>query len=110
MMNIELKHSNYFGTELVFTAENVKIEESLSEAIYAPKEDGSKGLGKRLGTDITDENIEMFTTIMDDIAYYRDKPYDFTDLIKRLFDKMPDDKVESLVEEIKNEYCEYFED
>jgi len=98
--------NKYFGTNIVIVAENVKIEEDVSETIYGKKEDGKPDFTKRLGKDITNEAMNLFGTVMYDMAYYRESPYDSSDLIKTLFEKLPDNKRQELLKTLMKDYLE----
>jgi hypothetical protein len=98
--------SRYYGTSVIVEAENVKIEEDISESIYAKKEDGNPDFLKRLGRDITDEAMKQYVTLLDDIVYYRKADYDTSDLILRLFEKLPDDKCQEVLKTLMNDYLE----
>ena len=102
-MEINIK-SSYGSIDVVIEAENVKINECISKSIYAKKEDGKTDFNKRLGEDITDENMEVFTRLLNDIAYYRKADYDTTDLIETLFEKMPQEKAELLFKNLNKKY------
>lgn len=98
--------NKYFGTIVIVEAENVKIEEDISETIYGKKEDGKPDFMKRLGKDITNEAMKQFVALMDDIIYYREADYDTTDLIIKLFEKLPDDKRQELLKTLMKDYLE----
>jgi len=92
-MEIDVKTS-WSGTEVIVTADNVKIIEDISESLYGKKDDGSTDYTKRTGRDITDKYFGMFIDVMDEIAYDRNREFDSSGLIERLFDKLPSAKQE----------------
>lgn len=98
--------NRYYGTNVVVEAENVKIEEDISETIYGKKEDGKPDFMKRLGKDITNEAMKQYVALMDDIIYYREADYDTTDLIVKLFEKLPDNKQQELLKKLMRDYLE----
>lgn len=98
----------YVATDVTIEAENVKIVEDISEMRYGKKEDGKTDYSKRLGSDITNEYMDQFTTVLDDIIYYREQPYDSSELIKKLVNKLPSDIRENLLKELNNEYLDAF--
>lgn len=102
-MNIKVNSAGY-GISIIYEAENVKIEEQISETIYALKEDGKKDYKQRTGEDITDSSMKMFINLLDDIIYQRKRDFDSSELIERLFEKLPQDKAEELVKKLLNDY------
>lgn len=104
-MKISVK-GGYTSTEVIVEAENVRIVEDISHSIYGKKEDGKTDYTKYLGTDIEDESLRQFTEVMEEITYYRNAPFDSSDLIKRLFEKLPDDVCQNLLKELNESYLE----
>lgn len=102
-MEIKLKHS-YNSSYLNIIADNVNIEELISETKYELKEDGKKDYSKRIGEDITDEGISMLVNVLDDAVYYRQEAYDFSDIIRRMVDRMPQEILENLIKELHKDY------
>lgn len=102
-MKISVK-GGYTSTEVIVEAENVRIVEDISHSIYGKKEDGKTDYTKYLGTDIEDESLRQFTEVMEEITYYRNAPFDSSDLIKRLFEKLPADTRKNLLKELNDEY------
>jgi len=102
-MEIRIK-STYGSTYVLVDAENVKIEDCISESEYALKEDGKKDFSKRLGDDITDSDMQIFCSLLDDIVYYRRKPFDTSSLIQSLFDKLPEEKKSGVLKYIESAY------
>lgn len=102
-MEIKLKHS-YSSTYLNVVADNVNIEECISEVQYGLKTDGKKDYSKRIGEDITNEGISMLVGVLDDAVYYRQADYDFSDLIRNMVNKMPQEQLESLIKELYKDY------
>lgn len=101
---MELQVKKDFGIDVTITAENVKIVESISETLYQLKEDGTKDFSKRLGYDVTDSCIKQFVSFMNDVAYYRERPFDSTSLIETLFDKLPEQKQNELWKTLNRKY------
>jgi len=101
-MEITLRKN--YGYELIFEAENVKITEDIEDRIY-PKDD----LGKSIITispkrDIKTEVLEQFTSVLDDMIYYRESEFDSSSLIERLFEKLPQEAVDKLLPKLKLDY------
>lgn len=103
-MEIELKKN--YGFELVFKAENVKITEDIEERTYPKKEDGKPDFNKSPKRDICDNAVEQFVNVLEDIIYYREKDFDSSNLIERLFEKLPQESCESLLTKLIRDYQE----
>jgi len=102
-MDIKINHS-YGSTEIVFEAENVKVVESISESIYGKKEDGKIDFLKRLGYDITNDAMDKLTRALDDIFEYRNREYDSSCLIERMFEKLPKEEMQVLLKKLIRDY------
>ena len=100
-MEIELKRN--YGFELIFKAENVNVTEDIEDRIYSKTEDGKTDF-KNVKRDIKTDILEHFTSVLDDMIYYREAKFDSSDLIERLFEKLPNDKTESLLAKLKRDY------
>lgn len=102
-MKIEIKKT--YGTCcLKLEADNVTIEETLSEGLYAKKEDGKEDYSKRIGEDVTDEAMTDILRVAEDLAYYRQRDFDSSNLIRILFDKLPQSVAEELIAELHDTY------
>jgi hypothetical protein len=104
-MKISVKDS-WYSTHLIFEAENVKVDEDISETIYGTKEDGKTDFTKRLGKDISEDYMNQFITLLDDIVYYRVAPFDSSDLITKLVEKLPVNVRKGLIEQFIADYTE----
>lgn len=102
-MNIEIK-LNYSGKDLVYTAENVKIEESILERIYEKDENGKTNFKILKLEDITDEVIEQFVSLTDELLYYRKRDFDASALIFQAFDRLPEEKIKTVLEQLNKDY------
>lgn len=102
-LKITIDH-HYSSTDVVIEAENVKINEGISHSVYEMKEDGKPNYGHRIGDDIDDDAMKQFATVMEDITYYRESPFDSSSLIKVLFEKLPEDIRKKLLDELNNDY------
>ena len=105
-MDLSLRRVGKY-TEMTLISDNVKIVEDLSVVEYAIDEDGKKDFSKRLGVDVSDENMEKFTSFLDELFCYRDKDFDSTGLIENMFGKLPLEKAQSLLEKLKLEFDLY---
>lgn len=86
-MNITLIKNH--GYELIFEAENVKIVEDIESRIYPKNNSGKTIVTLNPKRDIKTDVIDQFVRLLDDMIYYREEEYDSSELIKRLFEKLP---------------------
>lgn len=103
-MKIEFKKSH--GHYLTFVAENVHVEEDIDERIYSKLPDGKSDFSKPPLRDVSDDCMAQFVNILDDLVYYRERDYDSSELIKRLFDKLPADIAQSLSKSLYEQFRE----
>nr|DAI89674.1 MAG TPA: hypothetical protein [Caudoviricetes sp.] len=104
-MNIEIKGS-WSGKDIVYTAENVKIEENVLERIYEKDENGKTNFSKLKVEDITDEALEQFTQLTEELLYYRKRDFDTSELICQAFNKLPQEKIKAILEQLNKDYGE----
>ena len=100
-MEISLKRN--YGFELIFKAENVNVVEDIEDRIYGKTEEGKTDF-KNVTRDIKTDVIEQFVSVLDDMINYREAKYDSSDLIERLFEKLPNDKIDVLIKKLKRDY------
>lgn len=98
--------NRYGSTSVVVIAENVRINEDVYETLYGIGEDGKKDYKQNIGRDISDEGLQLLTTPLEDLIYYRERTYDSSTLIRQLFDKLPEEKQQSLLKELVKDYLE----
>lgn len=101
-MEITLKRN--FGFELIFEAENVKITEDIESREYPKDENGKSIINLHPTRDVKTEAIDQFVSILCDMIYYREAEYNSSDLIERLFEKLPSDKAIILLDKLKYDY------
>lgn len=101
-MNIELKRN--YGFELLFEAENVRIAEDIESREYAKDENGKSIINLNPKRDIKTDILEQFTNLLDELIYYRVAEFDSSNLIERLFEKLPSDVAIKLADKIKRDY------
>jgi len=104
-MEISIDKS-YSSCYIKVTAENVKVEECVSESLYHLKEDGKPDYTKFKGYDIEDKPLTMFVSVLEDLIYYREREYNSTSLISCLFEKLPEKERTELLTELKRYYDE----
>lgn len=102
-MKIEFKKS-FYGCDLIIEADNVKISEDVEERIYSKDENGKTIMPPK--RDVDTSFIEMFSNVMSDIIYYREKEFDSTQLIENLFEKLSISDRETLLSKLNNAYAE----
>ena len=101
-MNITLKANH--GYELIFEAENVKITEDIENRIYSKKEDGKLDFNLSPKRDIKTDALDQFTSVLDDMIYYRKSDFDSSNLIERLFEKLPQEVANGLLVKLRSVY------
>lgn len=106
-MEISLKKN--YGCTLVITADNVRIEEDIEERTYPKTDDGKIDFSGRVTRDISSAAIDQITSVLMDMIYWREKNYDSSELIKVLFEKLPDHVVSDLLSYLKKQWDEYDE-
>lgn len=102
---MEISIKNKFGAYLVIKADNVVIEEDIEKRIYQ-KDVSGKMILTGATTDINENWIMMFERVLDDMIEYRKADYDSSDLIKHLFEKLPENKVNDLLTYLQKNYGE----
>jgi hypothetical protein len=105
-MEIQIKGSNSYGTEVHYKADNVHMTEDVYETIYGTSEDGKIDYGKRLGRDITKDVLDKFCGITEDLMYYREAEYDSSTLIQQLLNKLPEKEKVEVYKQLKEEFDE----
>lgn len=103
---MEIKIYNRYGYNLIVEDTNVKIEEDIEEIIYPKGEDGKTDYKARPTRDIKEEYLDMISVVLDDMVYYRKREYDSSELIGRLFDKLPPQVQSDLSTKLYKEYKE----
>lgn len=93
-----------FGSELIFEAENVKIVEDIESREYPKDENGKSIITLNPKRDIKTEVLEQFVNVLDDMIYYREAEFDSSDLIERLFEKLPQEVRDNLIKELNKDY------
>lgn len=100
-MEISIKRN--YGFELIFKAENVNVCEDIEERIYGKTEDGKTDYTK-VKRDIDTGVLGQFVSVLDDMIYYREAEFDSSDLIERLFGKLPKEVAHNLADKLKTDY------
>jgi hypothetical protein len=99
-MEIRLKGTNV-SHEIVVKDTNVLIEFDATEREWIKDENGK---AIRSINDISDEALNMFTTVTEDLIYYRQKEYDSSNLIIQLFDKLSEGRKDMLLDQLRADY------
>lgn len=101
-MNITLERT--YGFELIIEAENVKITEDIGDRIYSKTEDGKTDFKTPPKRDVKTDALEQFVSVLDDMIHYREAEFDSSDLIERLFEKLPQEVANNLIVKLKRDY------
>lgn len=104
-MKIDLQCSSGFSY-IVIEAENVSIKEDADAYVYGLLPNGKPDHNKRLGRDITNDTMNQFGKLMEELAYYRDADWDGTTLIETLFERLPQEKVKAVLTKLNDQYKE----
>jgi hypothetical protein len=80
---------------------NVLIEFDATDREWIKDKNGK---AVRCTSDVSDEALDIFSTVTEDLIYYRQKEYDSSNLIKQLFDKLSEVMQTGLLEELNKEY------
>lgn len=97
-MEITLKRNH--GFELIFEAQNVRITEDIESREYPKDESGKTMVNLHPKRDINTDALQQFVDILEDMIYYRKAEFDSSNLIERLFNKLPSDVAIKLIKEI----------
>lgn len=100
-MEILLKRN--YGFEIIFKAENVNVCEDIEDRIYGKTEDGKTDYNN-VKRDVKTDVIEQFVSVLNDMIYYREAEFDSSDLIERLFEKLPQDVCDKLLVKLKRDF------
>jgi hypothetical protein len=104
-MEISLNTRNY-GYFLTIKADNVLIEEDIEQRTYFKTEDGKTDFKKAPIRDVSTDALDQFARLLDDMIHYREARFDSSDLIERLFEKLPKDKADELLKSLVKTYGE----
>lgn len=100
-MEISIKKN--YGIDLIFVAENVNVTEDIESRVYQKNEEGKTDF-KNVKRDVKTEVIEQFVSVLDDMIYYRVEEFNSSDLIERLFEKLPKENIDILLSKLKRDY------
>ena len=103
-MEISIKRN--YGTIVIIKSDNVYIEEDAEDRIYFKTDGGKSDFTKAPKRDIKTEILDQFAMVLSDLICYRVDDYDSSDLIKELFEKLPETLTTSLLQELNNKYHE----
>lgn len=104
-MEITLKRN--YGFELIFVDENVRVTEDIEERIYPKLESGKPDFTAHPTRDVKTEALEKFTSVLEDMIYYREADFDSSNLIERLFEKLPQQAACDLSLKLSADYGTY---
>ncbi|HMT77896.1 MAG TPA: hypothetical protein PKA44_09305 [Saprospiraceae bacterium] len=101
-MKIELKRNH--GYYLIIEADNVKIQEDIETREYPKDENGKTIINLNPKRDICTNALDQIARLLDDMIEYREADYDSSELIKRLFSKLPSEVAMELSGRITADY------
>ena len=97
---MEIKFKRHPFYQLIYEDQNIRVEEDVEERstrVNAP----TSGINS---TDISNEVLEKYVSVLDDLIHFRSNTFDSSELIERLFDKLPEDKRAKLFFDLNNNY------
>ena len=103
---MDIKFVYRYGPTIVIDAENVHIEEDVETRTYINGPDGKVDYNIAPKRDVDTIILDQFTSVLDDLIECRVEKYDSSDLILRLFDKLPRNAVENVLGELNRVYCD----
>ena len=98
-INVESRH----GFNLIVEADNVKIVEDIEERKYLKDENGNTKYTCP-ERDIKGEYLDKIVKLLDDMIWYRVKPYDSSNLIHNLIEKLPEEERMEVLKNLKDKY------
>lgn len=102
---MEIRLDNRYNPVLVVEADDVKIEQDIETRTYQKNTLGEVDFRISPKRDVDSKAIDQLVAVLYDIIYYyRNEPYDSSDLIKVMFDKLPPDIASRLSDELHNDY------
>lgn len=103
---MDIKFVYRYCPTIVIDAENVHIEEDVETRTYINGPDGKVDYNIAPKRDIDTTTLDQFTRVLDDLIECRVEKYDSSDLILRLFDKLPRNAVENVLGELNSVYAD----
>ena len=104
-MNIQFFNYSKIGSIILSVSSgDESIEEDVSESVYETTLEGKVNHSNKLMTDVSDYDLRTMVNAVKELMGYRKRTYDSSDLIKSLFEKLPDDVRSELIEELHVEY------
>lgn len=101
---MEINITNKHGLTITYEAENVKVEEDIEERIYHKTVDGKNDYSMPAHRDISDEILTQFADILDELVTERERKFDSSILIERLFGKLPQESINNLLVRLNKDY------
>lgn len=79
-----------YGFVLIFEAENVKVEQDVEERVYDKLPDGKPDYKSRPLRDISDKSLNNLCSVLQDMAAYRTREFDSSNLLAELWRTLPE--------------------
>ena len=86
------------------TSSDDEIEVDMSEWVYEITPEGKVNYSNKLMKDVSDYDLGTMVNGVKELMEYRQRTFDSSDLIKALFEKLPDDVRSELLKELNVEY------
>lgn len=97
---------SYYGKYLIIEDGNYKATLDVEERIYEKTPEGKSDFSKAPLRDIETDALKQFDTLLSEMIYYRERPYDSSQLIELLMDKLPEGKAAELIGRLSKTYIE----
>ena len=101
-MNIEVRRNQ--GLYLIFTADNVHVDEDIEERIYPKLENGKTDFSKPPLRCVITSSLTQIVDVLDTLIDFRKREYDSSDLIKGLVEKLPEKERVDLLKKLVEDY------
>jgi hypothetical protein len=100
-MNIQVK--NRYGVEVVITnADDDCITVDAEKRTYSFKKEDGKTDWSRCEKDGDESILDEFSCALNDLIYYREKGYDSSDVILTLFEKLPEQQKQEVLNKLNS--------
>ena len=90
-----------FGYTLTAKSDGASIQCGADESVYT-KDDNGKVI--KVDRDVCTNTMDDMVRAMDDMFYYREKPYEASELVKHIFDKLPKESIKPLLDSLNEDY------
>ena len=101
---MEITFNAQHGYTVCITAANVTLVKDVEDRVYIKTPDGKVDPTKHVVKDVSDEGLNLFAVPLQEAIYYRTRTFDSSDLIEKLFEKLPGPKAALILEKLCSIY------